>query len=136
MTQTLLNAEAVGLHQSTATPPGSLLGYWTCTEPAKCQVWGRAVTADGREWLVALVNMGDRPHGITAKFTQFCLGGQCWAEGAAAAVRDLWVPNATAANATGSFSAEVPSHGTALLRMSLLAPVLERAPVLELEPPS
>ena len=61
MRQALLNEELVDLHQATATPPGGRLAHWRCTEPLACQVWGRRLTADGADWMVALVNLGSRP---------------------------------------------------------------------------
>ena len=112
MVQALLNREVIELHQSTATPPGAKLATWLCSEPLKCQVWGRKLVPDGSQWLVALVNMGSKAHSITATWSD--LG---WGEDVSAAVRDLW-QHADLPNATKSFTAKVPSHGTAMVRLS------------------
>jgi alpha-galactosidase len=115
MEKALLNGPLLSIHQSTITPPGKLLGRWTCTEPLDCQIWGRKLNADGGEWLVALVNRGSKAHSITASW--HLLG---WGGSSMAMVRDLW-SHADLPNATGAgVSAEVPSHGTAVLRVILV----------------
>ena len=59
-----------------------------------------------------IVNMGSKAHSITATWSD--LG---WGEDVSAAVRDLW-QHADLPNATKSFTAKVPSHGTAMVRLS------------------
>jgi hypothetical protein len=111
----LLNKELVGLHQSTATPPGTFLGYWTCDELAACGLWGRKVTPAGDVWVVALVNTGkNQSHKITLPFTK--LG---WSEKTVATVLDVWeTPPTHYPNVTGSFEATVPVQGTVVVKVS------------------
>ena len=115
MKETLLNKELIEIHQSTATPPGKMLGLWTCTEPLDCQVWGRQLDTDGKSWLLALVNRGSKSHSITAVW--HLLG---WPTGSTATVSDIWtrrdLPNATGG---AGISVQVPSHGAAALHVSL-----------------
>ncbi len=114
MNQTLLNTELVGPHQNTSTPPGKLLGQWPCDEPGHCLIFGRRMDAAGSDWLVALVNTGDKQHDIGLDWAT--LG---WKAGDAASVRDLW-QHVTISNATqGQFKVGVSSQGTAMLRVRL-----------------
>ena len=109
----MLNVELLAIHQNTSSPPGRLLSEWLCSEPLKCVVWGRALTHEGDEWLLALVNYGERPHTISATW-----GTLNWPRAARATVRDVWAQSALP-DASGSVSARVASHATALLRVRL-----------------
>lgn len=116
MTQALLNTELLAIHQSTATAPGGKIATWECSEPLACQVWGRPVSADGSEWLVALANTGSKAHKISVEWK--ALGWQLAAE---ASVRDLW-NHIDLPTAAGSLEREVPSHDVFVARLSLAKP--------------
>ena len=115
MASLMLNRELLDVHQNTATPPGRLLGAWRCIEPLKCSVWGRALSVDGAEWLVALVNLGSRAHAISAAWSE--LG---WPEALVASVRDV-IEQRPMPNATGVLSLEVAPQDTRLLRLMCIA---------------
>ena len=118
MNQTLLNKDLVDLHQSTETAPGKHLSYWHCSEPLMCEVWGRKISADGSSWMVALVNHGKKSHNITVDWK--LLGFQ---DREAASVVDVWDVDrrlVRAKNATVSYTARVPSHGTAMVKIAKL----------------
>lgn len=112
MTQTILNPDIVSLHQSTATPPGNHIKYWTCSELLKCEVWGRKITAAGNSWMVALVNRGKKEHKITVDWTDLGIG-----KSATGSIIDLW-EHRPLGNVTGSYTASVPSHGTVLVKIT------------------
>ena len=112
----LLHRQLLALHQSTRTAPGRKLGVWAqCKdEPLACGLWGREADPDGRRWVVALANTGERPHRITLSFE--LLG---WAPGTAADVETWWGGNATGgASAAGSVEAQVPPHGVSVLQLT------------------
>lgn len=115
MNQTLLNKDLVGLHQSTATPPGKHLAYWECAEPLMCEVWGREIFANGTSWMVALVNHGEKAHNITVGWKE--LGFE---DGAEATVVDIWDPQRAVVEGSAkvSYTAHVPPHGSAVVRVT------------------
>jgi len=114
---TLLNAEILSVHQSTATLPGRRLATAAdaCALPALCAVWGRALDAAGTTWILALVNLDN----ISVQEVSVSFADLGWNASAMAGalVRDLWarhdLPDATG----GKVTARVPTHGTALLRV-------------------
>lgn len=112
MRQTVLNKELLQFHQNTSTPPGKHLAHWLCSEPLKCSIWGRCLDAAGHDWMVALVNTGQREHQITVTWHQ--LG---WNAAQPAVVKDLWSQTHLPGGFTGKFIGTVPSHGTVLVRI-------------------
>eukprot|EP01062_Namystynia_karyoxenos_P058313 TRINITY_DN49878_c0_g1_i1.p1 TRINITY_DN49878_c0_g1~~TRINITY_DN49878_c0_g1_i1.p1 ORF type:complete len:410 (+),score=114.46 TRINITY_DN49878_c0_g1_i1:77-1306(+) len=112
MRAALLNKELIDLHQMTDTPPGRRLANWPCEQPISCQVWGRQLSRDGRDWLVALVNLGSKHHKITAEWAHLA-----WDSAATASCRDLWA-HADLPAVSGSFTADVPPHGTTVVRLT------------------
>lgn len=144
MKQALLNEELIAIHQSTVTPPGSLMS--TSQDSCdRCHVWGRQLDLNGTDWMIALVNKGRTrldPKHPTAEYSPLVLacgpgvsigraaGNESqtvavdwallgWPATAVAAVRDLWAHANLTSNATASFASEVSTHGTAVLRLSL-----------------
>jgi chitodextrinase len=75
------------------------------------QVW-TSRQADG-SYVVALFNLGDQPATVTAKWDELGITGP-------ARVRDVW-RGRTVGVADASFSAELPVHGTRLLRITPLS---------------
>ena len=112
MNATLFNTELLAAHQSTATPPGGRLAYWHCTEPLACQVWGRKMTPDGGEWIVALANVGTVGHNITAKVPQL-LG---WGEDTSYTVRDIW-EHKDLQPASGDITLNVPAGDLSVFKL-------------------
>lgn len=112
MKQTLLNQELLEIHSSTLTPPGRYIAAYPCTELLKCGVWGRALNVEKTSWLVALVNSGKRNHTIKIKWSH--LG---WIDEQLASVRDLWRHEELSNGTRTEYAMEVPSHGTAVLKM-------------------
>jgi alpha-galactosidase len=112
MKKLMLNKDLVGFHRSTQTPPGRWLGQWPCAEPLSCAIWGRPVTADGSQWLVALVNSGNSSHTIKCKWKLLD-----WDAKAVASVRNVLEQRAE--NTTsGAVQAKVDPHDTELLLLS------------------
>jgi alpha-galactosidase len=72
------------------------------------QVW-KAKNKDGT-YTVALFNLGGATARVTANFSDLGFNGT-------AAIRDLW-QRKEASTATGSFSRSLPSHGSALFRVT------------------
>lgn len=113
MRQTLLNEELVSLHQSTSTPPGERLAFWECAEILKCEIWGRRLPGSEDAWMVALVNRGHDTHKITVKWKTLGFDATD-----SASVFDVWNNSSVLhRNQTASFTATVPSHGTAVVRI-------------------
>jgi hypothetical protein len=77
------------------------------------QVWS-ARNADG-SYTVALFNMGASPAKVTADFADIGVSGK-------AGVRDVWARRDTG-DASGSISADLPAHGSKLLRLTPKNPV-------------
>lgn len=112
MTETLLNKELIEIHQSTQTPPGRHAGNWLCQDlPGVCQIWTRRLSKDTDDFLVALVNLGNRSHDITVTWDTLGLK-----TAKALTVRDLW-KHTDLTQATSRFTANVPQHGTQVLRL-------------------
>jgi alpha-galactosidase len=126
MKQTLLNKPLIDLHQSIDTPPGKHLAFWDCSELLMCEIWGRemsiAATSTGstgtnKMWMVVLLNRGKRHHNITVDWKTLGM-----LDTNSANVYDIW-SNSTLIdeNKTVSFTAEVPSHGTAVIKIEMVA---------------
>jgi alpha-galactosidase len=73
------------------------------------QVWSKTLSGPGQR-AVALLNRGDTAAPITVDFGSVALGGSV-------RVRDLWTRTNALAGAT-SYTATVPAHGVAILRLS------------------
>mmetsp|Transcript_31760 Transcript_31760/g.69476 ORF Transcript_31760/g.69476 Transcript_31760/m.69476 type:complete len:422 (-) Transcript_31760:210-1475(-) len=112
MKEVLLNQELIDIHQSTVTPPGGLVARPTCLEVLACQVWARKLAADGSSWLVALVNLGEKPHKIAAEWQ--VLG---WESSQEASSRDLWA-HKDGPSVSGKVQATVPPHGAAVYKLT------------------
>jgi len=119
MSSVLLNRELLAAHQSTATPPGRSLKGASCGLFHVCTLWGRALSPDNSDWMVALVNLNNHTLEVSAGWAS--LG---WPTNATALVHDVWNSSSTADERdapaqlmTTGVSAEVPPHGTALLRV-------------------
>lgn len=109
MNQTLLNAELIQIHQSTATPPGQLLGI-----ELDAWIWGRKLVADGSEWLLVLSNMGNSSSAdIKGDFS--LLG---WNSTTSAKVRDLWKHADDPSPSVGAVHAKVGPHDSAALKLT------------------
>lgn len=117
MSSLMLNSELLSIHQSTATPPGKLLGHWLCTDPLDCEIWGRPLTADGDEWLVALINRGGKSnHSISCPFA--LLG---WPDSTHATVRDV-LAHASLPDATSVFQGPVlRPHASAAYKIAIVS---------------
>lgn len=113
MLQTIMNRDIISLHQSTDTPPGGHIKFWECSELLSCEVWGRKMKPDGTSWMVGLVNRGEKAHRITVHWSDLDLSGDKPGE-----VYDVW-GQARIGTSTGSFTAEVASHGTKLVRIDV-----------------
>ena len=126
MRQTLLNQPLIQLHQSVLTPPGTHLGYWHCSELLMCEVWGRSIhpsltthTNDTNEisWMVVLLNRGKKVHRITLDWQLIGLE-----QGQGCDVFDMWNNESQVGrNVSSSFTATVPSHGTAVVRVTTVS---------------
>jgi alpha-galactosidase len=113
MSETILNKDIIKLHQSTETPPGGHIKYWECSELLSCEVWGRKINANGTSWMVALVNRGKKSHKITVKWSDLGLSNDENGN-----IYDVW-GQATIGSAKGSYTSEVASHGTTLIRVDV-----------------
>ena len=115
MRELMLNDELIGYHQSTMTPPGERLGHWRCTEPLQCSVWGRTLATDGSQWLIALVNTGNRTHTIVCEWKWLK-----WERKVNASVRDVLARERRQNQTSGAVSASVGPHDTVLLLLTQL----------------
>jgi alpha-galactosidase len=111
MTQALLNEKLVGIHQSTATPPGRHIGGdKTCPGLGAwaCRLFVRRLPNDAI--LVVLFNAADSTNTITLDFApyqkQLPTG---WSATTAVTAKNAWT-NSTSTS-VGHFSALVESHG-------------------------
>ena len=82
-------------------------------------LWGRALTPDGDDWMVALVNLNNHTREVRAGWAALE-----WPLNTTAEVHDVWASTEESgrmapvrALATTGLAAEVPPHGTALLRV-------------------
>eukprot|EP01052_Picozoa_sp_SAG31_P012978 SAG31_NODE_770_length_12217_cov_2.855174_14_plen_174_part_00 len=83
------------------------------TDPeAKTEVWCKML-ADGNSAAVALLNLGDSAVSITASWKILGLP-----PAASVTVRDLWAKKTIGTRKGGVTAASVPSHGTALLKLT------------------
>ena len=125
MKRTLLNAEVIQLHQSTATPPGTLLGRdWSCSVDSSATVlgpcgslYGRKADPEGSSWVVALVNEDDK----VARRLTLSLSLLGWGCNATAIAKDLWNSTAVSESVTGGLARTVAPHSTALVKLTLNA---------------
>jgi len=105
----LANKEVTAINQDLGKG-GALQGIVVSTDPeGKTEVWCKWL-ADGKSVAVVLLNMGANTTSVTAQFTDLKLSGS-------ASVRDLWNAKDLPA-ASGSLSATVPSHGTAMFKLT------------------
>jgi alpha-galactosidase len=73
------------------------------------QIWSKTLSGTGNR-AVALLNRGDTAQQITVNYADVALGGPV-------RVRDLWA-RASVGGSDSSYTATVPAHGVALLRLS------------------
>ena len=113
MRELMRNDELIAHHQSTATPPGGRLGQWRCAEPLQCSIWGRSTAADGSQWLIALVNTGNRSHTIECQWKLLR-----WEKEVEASVRDVLARRSPQNKTSGAVAASVRPHDTVLLLLT------------------
>lgn len=104
MLRTLRNPEIIAVDQD----PLAVQGVRVATDSVG-DVYSKVLSGHGRR-AVVLLNRSDRPVERTVNFADAALGG-------AVAVRDLRA-RADRGTHTGSFTVEVPAHGTAFLRLT------------------
>ncbi|WP_432840517.1 glycoside hydrolase family 27 protein [Dactylosporangium sp. CA-092794] len=104
MIDALRNPEIVAVDQD----PLVRQGVKVADTSGSTQVWSKVLAGSGRR-AVALLNRGDTAQDITVAFGSVSLGGPV-------RVRDLWA-RADAGSFTGSYTATVPAHGVAMLRL-------------------
>jgi alpha-galactosidase len=105
MVAALRNPEIVAVDQD----PLVRQGVKVADTGATTQVWSKELSGSGKR-AVALLNRGDQTAQITVTFGDVSLGGSVL-------VRDLWA-RADRGRFTGSYTATVPAHGVAMLRLS------------------
>jgi len=105
MIAALANPEIVAVDQDRLAVQGVKVADPTATT----QVWSKTLSGTGSR-AVALLNRGDTTQQITVNFADVALGG-------AVRVRDLWA-RSDAGTFTDSYTATVPAHGVAMLRLS------------------
>jgi alpha-galactosidase len=101
----LRNPEIIAVDQDPLVRPGVKVA----DTGASTQVWSKTLSGTGAR-AVALLNRGDTAAPITVDFASVSLGGPV-------RVRDLWA-RSNVASTTGSYTATVPAHGVAMLRLS------------------
>ncbi|MFE9005619.1 glycoside hydrolase family 27 protein [Streptomyces sp. NPDC007875] len=104
MLRTLRNPEIIAVDQD----PLAVQGVRVATDSVG-DVYSKVLSGHGRR-AVVLLNRSDRPVERTVNFSDVALGG-------AVAVRDLRA-RADRGTHTGSYTVEVPAHGTAFLRLT------------------
>ncbi|WP_374212169.1 glycoside hydrolase family 27 protein [Streptomyces sp. PSAA01] len=104
MLRTLRNPEIIAVDQD----PLAVQGVRVATDSVG-DVYSKVLSGHGRR-AVVLLNRSDRPVERTVHFSDVALGG-------AVAVRDLRA-RADRGTHTGSYTVEVPAHGTAFLRLT------------------
>ncbi|WP_435887242.1 glycoside hydrolase family 27 protein [Streptomyces antimycoticus] len=104
MLRTLRNPEIIAVDQD----PLAVQGVRVATDSVG-DVYSKVLSGHGRR-AVVLLNRSDQPVERTVNFSDAALGG-------AVAVRDLRA-RADRGTHTGSYTVEVPAHGTALLRLT------------------
>jgi alpha-galactosidase len=110
----LTNAEAIAVDQDPAGEQG------IPTAGTTFQVWCKPLGTDFTNKAVALFNNTNSTQSITVTWTNIGL------QAGAATVRDLWA-HADMGTFTNGFTANVPSHGTVLLKVTGIAPNLPTA---------
>ncbi|MCK2241668.1 MULTISPECIES: glycoside hydrolase family 27 protein [unclassified Crossiella] len=103
MIRTLRNPEILAVNQDRRAIQGVRIGNNGSTD-----IYSKVLSRAG-ERSVVLLNRGDQPAEITVKFADAGLQGEV-------AVRDLRA-RADRGKATGSYTATVPAHGTAMLKL-------------------
>jgi alpha-galactosidase len=106
MVDSLRNPEIVAVDQDPLVQQGVKVADTSSTT----QVWDKVLAGSGSR-AVALLNRGDTAQQITVDFAGVALGGPV-------TVRDLWTRHDVATGATGSYTATVPAHGVAMLRLT------------------
>jgi len=106
MIAALRNPEIVAVDQDPLVRQGVKVADPTPTT----QVWSKNLAGAGNR-AVALLNRGDTAQPITVNFADVALGG-------AVRVRDLWARADVAAPDPAGYTATVPAHGVAMLRLS------------------
>ncbi|WP_420855452.1 glycoside hydrolase family 27 protein [Streptomyces humi] len=104
MIRTLRNPEIIAVDQD----PLAIQGVRVATDPVG-DVYSKVLRGTGQR-AVVLLNRSDRPAGRTVRFADTGLGGPV-------RVRDLRA-RADRGTHTGSYTVEVPAHGTAFLRLT------------------
>ena len=105
MIDALRNPEIIAIDQDKLAVQGVKVADPTATT----QVWSKTLSGTGKR-AVALLNRGETAQQITVKFSDVALGGTV-------SVRDLWA-RSNAGAVTDSYTAAVPAHGVAMLRLS------------------
>jgi alpha-galactosidase len=101
----LLNKDVIAIDQDTMGIQGHRV-----KKTGDLEVWSKQLADGGRA--VALLNRSDKPATISADWRD--IG---YPSTVSAAVRDLWA-HKDLPHSTGSFSAEVPSHGVVMVRVT------------------
>jgi alpha-galactosidase len=105
MIAALRNPEIVAVDQD----PLARQGVKVADTSPTTQVWSKVLAGSGQR-AVALLNRGDTAAQITVDYASVSLGGSV-------RVRDLWARADAAGDAT-SYTASVPAHGVAMLRLT------------------
>jgi alpha-galactosidase len=105
MIAALRNPEIVAVDQD----PLAVQGVKVADPTGSTQVWSKNLSGTGRR-AVALLNRGDTAQSITVNLADVALGGRV-------SVRDLWARK-DVGPATGSYTATVPAHGVAMVKLT------------------
>lgn len=136
LSQVVLNAEILAVNYDPLRSPGRRGERWGEDAPSrrprgkcppsssavsfdnatKTQAWAKTLAAPG-EQAVALLNFGDgaAPTAVSVSWAE--LG---WPAGAAVSLYDLWA-HAPLGNFSGGHAVQLPAHGSAMWRATLLA---------------
>mmetsp|Transcript_6395 Transcript_6395/g.15706 ORF Transcript_6395/g.15706 Transcript_6395/m.15706 type:complete len:374 (+) Transcript_6395:67-1188(+) len=110
MRSVLLHDELIAINQDHLSVAGGRVGGWNCSEgAAMCQLWARPLS-DG-SIAAALYNAGTKSHHITLPFDVAGFKGKT------AKIRDVWARKDLGTFDT-SFTAEVESHGTVVVKLT------------------
>lgn len=105
----LLNKEVIAVDQDTAGVQGSRVKSSNGLE-----IWVKPLGTDGMTKAVALLNRNSTTSNITVNWSDIGVSGSVY-------VRDLWA-KADKGSFTGSYTTSVPSHGTAMLKITTAPP--------------
>lgn len=105
----LLNKEIIAVDQDKAGVQGSRVKSSNGLE-----IWVKPLGTDGTTKAVALLNRNSTTSDITVNWSDIGVSGSVY-------VRDLWA-KADKGSFTGSYTATVPSHGTAMLKITTAPP--------------